>query len=132
MKRISRAGAVFAGTYTPEAVGDYVAGPSHVLPTAGTARFASPLSVATFRRRMSVLDLSRAALAEVAPVVDALAAAEGFEAHARAVRLRLAPAAEAAARPAGPRRGERKAAVVPLRTRRRRPPSRPVARRGRR
>jgi histidinol dehydrogenase len=90
VKKISRAGAVFVGTNTPEAVGDYVAGPSHVLPTAGTARFASPLSVATFRRRMSVLELSPAALAEVAPAVDALAAAEGFEAHARAVRIRVA------------------------------------------
>jgi histidinol dehydrogenase len=90
VKRIARAGAVFVGTNTPEAVGDYVAGPSHVLPTAGTARFASPLSVATFRRRMSVLDLSPEALAAVAPAVDALAAAEGFEAHARAVRIRVA------------------------------------------
>jgi histidinol dehydrogenase len=90
VKRIARAGAVFVGTTTPEAVGDYVAGPSHVLPTAGTARFASPLSVATFRRRMSVLDLSARALAAVAPAVDALAAAEGLEAHARAVRIRLA------------------------------------------
>jgi len=98
VKRISRAGAVFVGTHTPEAVGDYVAGPSHVLPTAGTARFASPLSVATFRRRMSVLDLSPAALAAVAPAVDALAAAEGFEAHARAVRIRVA----AASRPVRP------------------------------
>ena len=89
VKRIGRAGAVFAGTHTPEAVGDYVAGPSHVLPTAGTARFASPLSVATFRRRMSVLDLSPAALASVAPAVEALAAAEGLEAHARAVRIRV-------------------------------------------
>ncbi|HEX8908960.1 MAG TPA: histidinol dehydrogenase [Anaeromyxobacteraceae bacterium] len=95
VKRIRRAGAVFAGTQTPEAVGDYVAGPSHVLPTAGTARFASPLSVVTFRRRMSVLDLSPAALAAVAPAVDALAAAEGFEAHARAVRFRVAAAKEA-------------------------------------
>jgi histidinol dehydrogenase len=94
VKRISRAGAVFAGTNTPEAVGDYVAGPSHVLPTAGTARFASPLSVATFRRRMSVLDLSAKALAALAPAVEALAAAEGFEAHARAVRLRLPAAAK--------------------------------------
>jgi histidinol dehydrogenase len=90
VKRIARAGAVFVGTTTPEAVGDYVAGPSHVLPTAGTARYASPLSVATFRRRMSVLDLSARALAAVAPAVDALAAAEGLEAHARAVRIRLA------------------------------------------
>jgi histidinol dehydrogenase len=90
VKKISRAGAVFAGSHTPEAVGDYVAGPSHVLPTAGTARFASPLSVATFRRRMSVLDLSPRALRAVAPAVEVLAAAEGFEAHARAVRMRLA------------------------------------------
>jgi histidinol dehydrogenase len=108
---ISRAGAVFVGHHTPEAVGDYVAGPSHVLPTAGTARFASPLSVATFRRRMSVLELSAAALVEVAPAIDALASAEGLEAHARAVRARVArarkkaPAARAAARKAS--RGRR-------------------------
>lgn len=95
VKKISRAGAVFAGTQTPEAVGDYVAGPSHVLPTAGTARFASPLSVATFRRRMSVLDLSASALASVAPAVEALAAAEGFEGHARAVRIRVQACARA-------------------------------------
>ncbi len=99
LKRIARAGAVFVGTSTPEAVGDYVAGPSHVLPTAGTARFASPLSVATFRRRMSVLELSPAALAAAAPTVEAMAAAEGLEAHARAVRLRL-PARPRAAGPA--------------------------------
>ena len=87
--RLSRAGAVFVGSRTPEAVGDYVAGPSHVLPTAGTARFASPLSVATFRRRMSVVEMSERSLAALAPVVEALAAAEGLEAHARAVRVRL-------------------------------------------
>ncbi len=87
--RISRAGAVFVGSRTPEAIGDYVAGPSHVLPTAGTARFASPLSVATFRRRMSVVEMSERSLAALAPVVEALAAAEGLEAHARAVRIRL-------------------------------------------
>ena len=90
VKRVSRAGAVFLGAHTPEAVGDYVAGPSHVLPTAGTARFASPLSVATFRRRMSVVDMTPAGLARVAPAVEVLAAAEGLEGHARAVRLRLA------------------------------------------
>ncbi len=87
--RISRAGAVFVGSSTPEAVGDYLAGPSHVLPTAGTARFASPLSVATFRRRMSVLDMSPRALAAVAPAVEALAAAEGLLGHWRAVAVRL-------------------------------------------
>jgi histidinol dehydrogenase len=89
-KKISRAGAVFLGSSTPEAIGDYLAGPSHVLPTAGTARFASPLSVATFRRRMSVVSMTPRALAELAPAVEALAAAEGLEGHARAVRVRLA------------------------------------------
>jgi len=127
VKRISRAGAVFVGTSTPEAVGDYLAGPSHVLPTAGTARFASPLSVATFRRRMSVLDLTPAALAAVAPAVETLARAEGLEAHWRAVEVRVAKASapagrgKAAARPRragakGPRRAARRPA--PRRSRR--------------
>lgn len=98
--KLRNAGAVFVGSSTPEAVGDYVAGPSHVLPTAGTARFASPLSVATFRRRMSVLDVSPAALAAVAPAVEALARAEGLEAHWRAVEVRVSKGA-AAARSAG-------------------------------
>jgi histidinol dehydrogenase len=87
--RLSRAGAIFVGASTPEAVGDYLAGPSHVLPTAGTARFASPLSVATFRRRMSVLELTPGALRSVAPAVEALAAAEGLEGHWRAVKARV-------------------------------------------
>ena len=95
VKKISRAGAVFVGTSTPEAVGDYLAGPSHVLPTAGTARFASPLSVATFRRRMSVLDFTPAALAAVAPHVEALARAEGLEGHWQAVAVRVEKAAPA-------------------------------------
>jgi histidinol dehydrogenase len=87
--KLSRAGAVFVGRSTPEAVGDYLAGPSHVLPTAGTARFASPLSVATFRRRMSVLDLTPRALAALAPSVEALARAEGLLGHWRAVEARV-------------------------------------------
>ncbi|HEY6105882.1 MAG TPA: histidinol dehydrogenase, partial [Anaeromyxobacteraceae bacterium] len=104
VKRISRAGAVFLGSSTPEAAGDYLAGPSHVLPTAGTARFASPLSVATFRRRMSVLEIPPRALARLAPAIEALAAAEGLEGHARAVRVRLEPAkGRGSARPAGGR-----------------------------
>jgi len=70
-------------------VGDYLAGPSHVLPTAGTARFASPLSVAMFRRRMSVLELTPSALRKVAPAVKAMATAEGLEAHWRAVQVRV-------------------------------------------
>jgi len=115
VRRISRAGAVFVGTSTPEAVGDYVAGPSHVLPTAGTARFASPLSVATFRRRMSVLDLTPRALAAVAPAVETLARAEGLEGHRRAVAIRVAKAKPAAA--AGP--GRARAARRPAPRRRR-------------
>lgn len=105
VRRISRAGAVFVGSSTPEAVGDYLAGPSHVLPTAGTARFASPLSVATFRRRMSVLEVSPRALAAVAPAVKALAAAEGLLGHWRAVAVRVAKKAAPvrAARPSTPR-----------------------------
>jgi histidinol dehydrogenase len=128
VRRISRAGAVFVGTSTPEAVGDYLAGPSHVLPTAGTARFASPLSVATFRRRMSVLDLSAAALARVAPAVETLARAEGLLGHWRAVAVRVAKAAASAdGRRAGrgprPRRstakGTKRAARRPAAPRRR-------------
>jgi histidinol dehydrogenase len=97
--KLSRAGAVFVGTSTPEAVGDYLAGPSHVLPTAGTARFASPLSVATFRRRMSVLELTPRALAAVAPAVEALARAEGLEGHWRAVAIRVGKSAAKASGP---------------------------------
>jgi histidinol dehydrogenase len=116
VRRISRAGAVFVGSSTPEAVGDYLAGPSHVLPTAGTARFASPLSVATFRRRMSVLDVSPRALAQVAPAVEALAAAEGLIGHWRAVAVRVAKA-KSKAKPA---KRIRRAARRPV-PRRRRP-----------
>ena len=105
--RLSRAGAIFVGRSTPEAVGDYLAGPSHVLPTAGTARFASPLSVATFRRRMSVLDLTPRALAAVAPAVEALARAEGLEGHWRAVEIRVARAGSGSRKRSGSGSGKR-------------------------
>jgi histidinol dehydrogenase len=111
--RLSRAGAVFVGTSTPEAVGDYLAGPSHVLPTAGTARFASPLSVATFRRRMSVLELSPRALAAVAPAVEALARAEGLEGHWRAVAVRVAKKAAVPARRSARKRGPARGVAAP-------------------
>ena len=130
VRRISRAGAVFVGTSTPEAVGDYLAGPSHVLPTAGTARFASPLSVATFRRRMSVLELTPRALAAVAPAVEALARAEGLEGHWRAVAVRVskeaAPAASPKKRRGNPRAASPAKAGAPRRAASRRPaPRRP-------
>jgi histidinol dehydrogenase len=84
------AGAIFVGAHTPEAAGDYTAGPSHVLPTAGAARFGSPLGVADFIKLTSVLRLTPAGLEAQATAITTLARAEGLEAHARAVELRLA------------------------------------------
>lgn len=86
---VRNAGAIFLGHDTPEAVGDYVAGPNHVLPTGGTARFASPLSVGDFLRRSSVVVLTREALVRLGPAAVRLARAEGLDAHARAVEMRL-------------------------------------------
>lgn len=86
---IRHAGAVFLGRHTPEAIGDYVGGPNHVLPTAGSARFSSGLSVLDFVKRTSTARLSGGALAEIGPAAEALAEAEGLEAHALSVALRL-------------------------------------------
>ncbi len=88
--QIRNAGAIFLGPWTPESVGDYVAGPNHVLPTGGTARFSNPLSVDDFLTRSSVLSYSREALECDGPTVITIAAAEGLDAHADAVALRLA------------------------------------------
>jgi histidinol dehydrogenase len=85
------AGAVFAGRHAPVAVGDYGIGPNHVLPTGGTARSASPLSVRDFERRQSLVVMSRAGLARVAADVALVARAEGFAAHALSVLARSAP-----------------------------------------
>ena len=87
--RIRHAGAVFMGHHTPESLGDYLAGPNHVLPTAGTARFFSPLGVEDFVKRSSVLSFSPAALARLADPVMRIARLEGLEAHARAVEKRV-------------------------------------------
>jgi len=87
---IRNAGAVFLGEYTPEPVGDYVAGPNHVLPTAGTARFASGLSVDHFLKRSSVIHYSPAALHREAADILRLAEVEGLGAHANSLRVRLA------------------------------------------
>ncbi|PRP90182.1 Histidinol dehydrogenase [Enhygromyxa salina] len=88
---IRRAGAIFVGPSTPEAAGDYTAGPSHVLPTAGGARFSSPLGCWDFVRYTSVLALGPAQLREQAAAITTLARAEGLEGHARAVERRLKP-----------------------------------------
>jgi len=86
---VTNAGAVFLGMYTAEALGDYMAGPNHVLPTGGTARFFSPLGVYDFIKRSSVIWYDREALTEKAGMVARFARLEGLEAHARAVDLRV-------------------------------------------
>jgi histidinol dehydrogenase len=87
--KIRNAGAVFLGHYTPEPVGDYIAGPNHVLPTAGTARFASALSVDHFVKTSSIIHYSRAAFKREAADVMRLAEIEGLDAHARSIKVRL-------------------------------------------
>ena len=88
-RRIRHAGAIFLGRLTPEAVGDYVGGPNHVLPTARAARFASGLGVGDFLKRTTLLGCDGPSLARLGPAVVALAEAEGLDAHALSVRVRL-------------------------------------------
>ena len=85
---VKNAGAVFLGAYTPEPLGDYLAGPDHVLPTSGTARFSSPLGVDDFVKKSSFLYYTREALGEVAPRIADFAEREGLHAHARSVTIR--------------------------------------------
>lgn len=86
---IRNAGAIFLGRHTPEAIGDYVAGPNHVLPTGGTARFSSPLGVFDFIKRSSLLGGNRASLRQIGPTASRLAAGEGLTAHQYSVDVRL-------------------------------------------
>ncbi len=88
-RRIRNAGAIFLGHDTPEAIGDYVGGSNHVLPTARSARFASGLGVLDFMKRTSILRCAPAALATLGPAAIALGEAEGLDAHARSVALRM-------------------------------------------
>jgi histidinol dehydrogenase len=87
--RIRHAGAIFFGPHSPEAVGDYLAGPSHVLPTGGAARFSSGLGVGDFLKRTNIVKFSASELERTAPMIAALAHAEGLDAHARSVLIRL-------------------------------------------
>jgi histidinol dehydrogenase len=87
--RIRNAGAIFMGQHTPEPVGDYIAGPNHVLPTAGTARFSSALSVDNFTKKTSLINYSRAAFSRDAPDIIRMAETEGLEAHAASIAVRL-------------------------------------------
>jgi len=89
LQSIQHAGAIFIGDYSPEAAGDYLAGPNHVLPTMGTARFSSALGVETFLKKSSIISYSRAALLEDGPHIMALANLEGLSAHARSVAVRM-------------------------------------------
>jgi histidinol dehydrogenase len=89
--RVRNAGAIFLGHHTPEAIGDYVAGSNHVLPTARSARFSSGLGVLDFMKRTSILKLGPDGLAALGPAAIALGRAEGLDAHARSVALRLNP-----------------------------------------
>ncbi|KEO81343.1 histidinol dehydrogenase [Tumebacillus flagellatus] len=87
--RIENAGAIFVGRYSSEPVGDYFAGPNHVLPTSGTARFSSPLNVDDFVKKSSVIQYGKQALLENGEKIITLAEAEGLQAHANAIRIRL-------------------------------------------
>ena len=89
LPRVRHAGAVFLGRHTPEVVGDYVAGPNHVLPTAGTARFASPLGTEDFVKRSSVIEYSPGGLRAAAPHLRILTRVEGLDGHGNAAELRL-------------------------------------------
>jgi histidinol dehydrogenase len=91
LENIRHAGAIFLGCSTPEAVGDYLAGPNHTLPTSGAARYASPLGVETFMKHSSLIQYSHKALQKVAKAVNVLATTEGLPSHADSVRLRTEP-----------------------------------------
>jgi len=89
LPKLRHAGAIFLGRWSSEAIGDYCAGPNHVLPTAGTARFSSPLGVYDFQKRSSIIEISRKSAAELGRVAAALADGEGLTAHARSAEMRF-------------------------------------------
>ena len=102
--RLKHAGAIFLGAFTSESLGDYCAGPNHVLPTSGTARFSSPLGVYDFVKRSSLIEVSEAGAQVLGPIAAELAYGEGLQAHAQAAEFRLSPRTE----------GRAPAATVPL------------------
>jgi histidinol dehydrogenase len=89
LAKLRHAGAIFVGHYASEALGDYCAGPNHVLPTGRTARFSSPLGVYDFQKRTSILRIERGTAQELAPVAVTLANGEGLAAHARSAAARM-------------------------------------------
>jgi histidinol dehydrogenase len=89
INKVSNAGCVFIGENSTVVLGDYVAGPSHVLPTGGTARFSSPLNTMDFIKLIDLVNIDKASLKQLGQAASTIARAEGFEAHARAVEKRL-------------------------------------------
>jgi histidinol dehydrogenase len=89
LKNIRHAGAIFLGPYSPTALGDYAAGPSHVLPTMGSAKFFSGLSVSDFRKKSHVISYSKKALEKVAGAIDKIATLEGLPRHAESIKVRF-------------------------------------------
>ena len=89
LKKIRNAGSIFIGKYSPEAIGDYIAGPNHVLPTSGAAKFSSGLSVNDFLKRHSLIKISKSGIERLGPSVINLAEHENLEGHARSVKIRL-------------------------------------------
>jgi histidinol dehydrogenase len=89
LPKLRHAGAIFLGRWSSEAIGDYCAGPNHVLPTAGTARFSSPLGVYDFQKRSSVIGVSASGARTLGKVAQTLAEGEGLQAHARSAAMRF-------------------------------------------
>ncbi|MCH9812881.1 MAG: histidinol dehydrogenase [Epsilonproteobacteria bacterium] len=89
LPQIKHAGAIFMGAYTPEPIGDYIAGPNHTLPTGGTAKFYSPLGVEHFIKKSSIISMSKAGIDEIGEACALLAKTEGLDAHEKSVRIRL-------------------------------------------
>ena len=89
LKNIDNAGSIFLGAYSPEAAGDYLAGPNHVLPTSGTAKFSSGLSVNDFLKKQSVINMSKTGIERLGPSVITLSQYEGLHGHANSIKLRI-------------------------------------------
>ena len=89
LPKIKHAGAIFMGAYTPEPIGDYIAGPNHTLPTGGTAKFYSPLGVENFMKKTSIISMSRQGMDEIGEACALLAQTEGLDAHQKSVEIRL-------------------------------------------
>jgi histidinol dehydrogenase len=98
LRKVTNAGAVFVGAWSPEAAGDFIAGPSHVLPTGGAAAMFSGLTVEDFRKRTSIVSFTRADLQDALPHIEAFARVEGLDAHARSAQVRFEPGAGPVAR----------------------------------